>query len=62
MTDSAACPQCDYRWPDAYTHGDCPPGSTPDDHQHWVCANRACQHEWAESVVAVAVLPGGVGS
>jgi hypothetical protein len=57
MTESVGCPGCGNRWPDEYTHSDCPPGSTADDHRHWVCANRECQDEWVESAAAMAVTP-----
>ena len=59
MTDSAVCPRCGNRWPDEYTHNSCPPGSTPDDHRHLVCANRACEHEWVEPVAIVVTPVGG---
>jgi len=50
MANSEGCPQCGSRNVDEYTHNACPPGSTPEDHRHWVCANAACNHEWVESV------------
>lgn len=48
MTVADACPRCGSRQVDEYTHSDCPPGSTADDHRHWVCANAACEYEWLE--------------
>ena len=48
MTERAACPRCGNQWPDEYTHSDCPTGSTPEGHRHWVCANAKCEHEWVE--------------
>ena len=50
MTTSGGCPRCTSSQVDEYTHTSCPPGSTPDDHRHWVCANKACEHEWIEAV------------
>lgn len=53
MTNITPCPLCGYRQVDEYTHGDCPPGATPDDHRHLVCASKGCQYEWVEPVVVV---------
>lgn len=50
MTAIEGCPRCGSRQVDEYTHSDCPPGSTPEDHRHWVCANAACEYEWVEPV------------
>jgi hypothetical protein len=63
MTASDECPWCGGRQVNEYTHYQCPPGSTPDDHRHWVCANKACEYEWVEplpdQVVAVTPEVGG---
>ncbi len=61
MTDTTGCPLCGYRRIDEYTHGGCPPGSTPDDHRHLVCTSKGCEYEWVEPV-ATAAMPEGVGS
>ncbi len=61
MTDKQDCPLCGHRQIDEYTHSDCPPDSTPDDHRHWGCGNRACEHGWVEPVLAI-VTPETVGS
>jgi len=50
MAKSEGCPQCGSRQVDEYTHNACQPGSTPEDHRHWVCANSACNHEWVETL------------
>jgi transposase-like protein len=59
MAETIDCPRCGSRQVDEYTHSDCPPGSTSDDHRHWVCANAACEYEWIEQVPteAKAVTP-----
>jgi hypothetical protein len=58
MKKRESCPRCGGGQIDEYTHGDCPPGSTPDDHRHLVCANKACEYEWVEPV-ALAFTPEG---
>jgi hypothetical protein len=50
MAETIDCPRCGSRQVDEYTHGDCPSGSTPEDHRHWTCNNSACEYEWVESV------------
>jgi hypothetical protein len=50
MTNSEGCPRCGSRRVDEYTHYECPPGSTTEDHRHLVCANTACNHEWVEAL------------
>jgi hypothetical protein len=50
MTNAEGCTRCGSRQVDEYTHNDCPPGSTPEDHRHMVCANAACEYEWVEPV------------
>jgi hypothetical protein len=56
MPNSEGCPRCGSRQVDEYTHSDCPPGATPEDHRHLVCANAACEYEWVEPL-PVAVTP-----
>jgi hypothetical protein len=48
MTKQETCPLCGSTRVDEYTHYECPPGSTPEDHRHVVCANDPCKHEWIE--------------
>jgi len=50
MTNSEGCPRCGSRRVDEYTHYECPPGSTTEDHRHLVCANTARRHEWVETL------------
>ena len=46
MTLRSECPRCRDAWPDEYTNGDCPPGSSRSDHRHlkW----QGCGQEWDE--------------
>lgn len=48
MDKAPPCPRCHTRWPDEYTHHDCPDGLPKDAHRHWVCI--ACDHEWVEAL------------
>jgi len=57
MTESQGCPRCGSRQVDEYTHGDCPPDSTTEDHRHLVCANAACEYEWVEPLPEGADTP-----
>jgi len=50
MKQTQVCPKCGHAQVDEYTHYECPPGSTPSDHRHLVCASAACNHEWTEPV------------
>jgi hypothetical protein len=50
MADREGCPRCGSNRVDEYTHYECPPGSTTEDHRHLVCANTACNHEWVETL------------
>ena len=50
MKESQVCPKCGHAQIDEYTHYECPPDSTTDDHRHLVCASSACNHEWTEPV------------
>jgi hypothetical protein len=50
MTKLMDCPVCGGSRVDEYTHYECPPQSTPEDHRHLVCVNDSCNHEWVESL------------
>lgn len=50
MVQNEPCSRCGSRQVDEYTHNDCPPGSTHEDHRHLVCANAACEYEWTEPI------------
>ncbi len=50
------CPSCASGWPDEYTHGDCPPGSSRADHRHLKCLR--CGQEWVEALPGPIIKPG----